>query len=1074
MKQNLTKRRTAKYWLIAPMKADSKLFETAWKYDKLHGIITASGCCDSIALQNVSQFANYDEFQTERRKINPNWLRHWPKAIWDFHRNIQKNDVIIARHGKTKILGVGIVKGAAYYNFTKGEKRIRVSSLEAGLEAGEFETDIQPRFIEVFWTITGKFEVKKQKLVSSLVQEIDRARYQKLLGALEGVKDTQYQNIYETLELDSEVSRRGHKTKDKQTSTQKQNPNYYIGIDLGTTNSIMAWGSVNPRTKIFEPKTVPVDMVTEREEMRRNPFLPSYVYFEKGQPSIVGEYAQKMLQRQPDRVVKSIKKVVGSRKQFNFDDITYSPTEISAQILRHLAASAKLHFGFIPDEIIITVPAYFDSNMRTATIKAAELAGFRTTDLLLEPQAILLNYINQENRGETAKLITNSHEPKFVLIFDLGGGPLKVSLYQVFLHAEQNVLYIEDLAISDYTELGGGHFDELLADHFLDIYFKKSLANSFDDYVNDLEYVEGFSTSLLADIKDNFREYILNFRQIEKKLSLNWNDFLKHSRRNTNLYLSGFQINQLKNIFLQYIEQAKNEFPLNLDKDQNDLLKNVFRQYAEQAKIELSEQIAFAKKFGTWDEATSRDRFGIPTIIRKPFADKEFRLDLTLNEYERIIQSFLAPSMTLDDVNQLDTLEDNNIIYPILDVLRKVRKKKGTLPQVDAVLLNGGMTKLHTIQKRLETFFGLSPLVPQDDAVARGAVIHHHKLCMKNLNRGLEQPQHIFFQSQDILNKTAPTENYVKPEVNTSRNLNVKSEIAELAANLKQLSETNDLKIRKVILDRIKTQETRIVQNSKANEFVPLLCESIPTLNNFGKMLTVNLLGNIGAICSDKDLRARIYEAAIELLTLEKIKANGRAYANSVARSAVEAIGKTGLSLAKSALFDLLNLGETSTIRSTIIHSIGKCCDSIDAVEVLKSLIESGEDKDQTAATWSFGQIGRREMEAPLKIQELMPVVTSLMEQLNTDCHDDIKRNCIYALAEICDRRKCANNVVNIGTAVEVILQLVNFLIEQVDVASSKSNSKLREVTVLAIQMIRGIDLSPDEKKSLYAIRQQN
>ena len=1117
MKHNLIERSTARYWMIAPMESKrelSKLFEAAWEYDRQHGTIAIGGCCDFATLQNVSQFMNYDEFQAEKENVKPNWQRNMPKIIWDFHRNIEKNDVIIARRGRDQILGIGIVKGAAYYDFEKGEKRIGVSSLEAG----KFETYIKPRFREVFWAITGKFKVAPQKLSSNLVQEIDGSRYQKLLGALEGAKNTQYQNIYEALELDSEALDLLHEPKYKRISTQRQNPNYYIGIDLGTTNSVMAWGSVNPRTKLLEPNIVPIDMMTEYNAMQKKELLPSCVYFERGQAPNVGKYAKNMLQRQPDRVIKSIKKEIGTQKQFNFDGITYCPTEILSQILRHLAAGAKSHFGSIPNDAIITIPAFFDFNMRTAIVEAARLAGFQTMKrahsiLLTEPHAILLNRINQENRGETTtKVLINSDVPKLVLIFDLGGGPLKVSLHEVSYHTKQNMLYVEDIAISRYTQLSGDDFDQELADHFLKTYVSK------------------------------------------------------HS--------------------------------LTPDDSQMDLLKNTFQEYAEQAKIELSEQIKFDKELGNWDPNLSMT----PTIIRKPFENKEFRHDLSLKEYERIIQRFLASKLTLDAVDQPNTMEtmDDNIIYPILDVLRKGKAKIGVSPQaVSVVLLNGGMTKLHAIQRRLENLFDFPPLVPQDPdgAVARGAVAYHHKLCQDDLYWGFEQPQRIFLHQKlkpprHILNKTVAIEmekkeatkliylvksgtflpmvypecfdmpvkvgetsvrlifeigtktkdklrvikevqfgrsleekdtplsmqvridengvlslkgypknspdrrllavevnlklstqgNYLTPKVDVSNYLDIKREVEELTTNFEQLMLTNDLNIQKVILYRIETQRSIILQDANAEKFVAPLCNLVnsPNLDDFGKMLTINLLGDLTAICSHGDLIYEIYEVTKKLISPEEIKTNGRSYVNSIAKSAVETIGKTGLSLAGSAIFDLLNLDEPIPIRSTVIHSIGKCCDSIEAVERITPFMEQGEDANRIAANWALGKIGSREKKEPLRIEQMTPVITILNEQLKMAGHNNIKRNCIYAIAEICDRRKCANDVVSIGTAVEVILQLVSFLSEQIDdslsddVTLSKSNSELQEVALLAIQMIRGVDLSSDQEANLHAIREEN
>ena len=229
----------------------------------------------------------------------------------------------------------------------------------------------------------------------------------------------------------------------QKSNRQSDQPNYYIGIDLGTTNSVMAWGSLNPRTNQLETKIVEVKMMIERGGTGKKELLPSCVYFKEGGPPIVGEYAKTMIGR-TNRVVKSIKSEMGTQTAFDFDGSTYNPAVISSQILRHLAASAQSLFNFIPDDVVITVPASFDSDMREATIEAAKLVGFRTQEddgsprdiLLDEPRAALYDFVNRQNKGEIPETRISFHEPQTVLVFDLGGGTLDVSLHRVSYQQE--------------------------------------------------------------------------------------------------------------------------------------------------------------------------------------------------------------------------------------------------------------------------------------------------------------------------------------------------------------------------------------------------------------------------------------------------------------------------------------------------------------------------------------------------------------------------------------------------------------------------------------------------------------
>ena len=1113
---------TPSYWVIAPMKVaknklENKLFAAAWEYDRRHGTIAIGECCDHvITLQDISQFANAEDFQAEISKHELNWGPVAPKMIWDFHRNIQVGDTIVARNGLSEILGIGTVTKAAYYDLTRGVERIGVASPPLK----EFQSYIKPRFLEVFWAITGNFSVKLDKLGlkrNRMVQNITESQYQKAQVMLrETLKNTSNPNRGEAIKIETETAHQSSQPEHKQIRTQKSKssglskPNYHIGIDLGTTNSVMAWGSVNPRTNQLEPKIVPINMMTKYYGMQKKKLLPSCVYFEGDQPPNVGEYAKAMLEVQPDQVVESIKHQIGTQEEFEFDGLLYTPTQILALILIHLAASAKSHLGFLPNNPVITVPTYFNAKMRNETIEAARLAGFTDDNgksnaiLLNEPYAVLYDQINQEIRGEVETSLSKSEKPKIVLIFDLGGGALEVSLHRVSYEKKQDILHIDPIARSYNIQVGGDSFDELLANHFYNTYRKK--------------------------------------------------------------------------------------FKFYLDDFQTDLLRNVFRQYAEQAKISFSKQIEFEKKRGKdLDPNLPSTNFKIPTIIRKPFYDKEFRYEgFSIEKYERIIEPFLASDLTLDDTKHLRDLPKNNIIHPILEVLRKGEDRidNFSFDQV-AVLLNGGMTKLSTIQKRLQTLFRSPSLTTSGDvAIARGAVVFNYdkqrglkaprislntktkgrikiKIVSKKSGISVEKtiaarsdlPITVHFDSPMKVGETSaklivayesdpnssgniqmwkqefqfgrslkeedvpisvqmsidekglltfegypknnPNEKFkkittirnseakvpVKQESFTQReasrlsHLDTDSEITELTAYFRQLVLTNDLNIRRRILNRIESQKSRIIQGSSAEKFVDPLCTMVSELDNFGKMLAINLLGDLAAVCSDTDCLYKICDVATKLISSEEIKTNGQTYVDSVVKASIETIGKTSVSTAKVPLFDLLNLDETNTIRSTTIHAIGKCCDSVDAIEHLKSIIEPGEDTNQVAINWAVGRIGSREKANPLPIQQLAPVITILREQLEMTYHGDIKRNSVYALAEICDRRRCTSNIISPDTAAEIILQIVDFLITQVRDSLSNwhlLNGKLHAVTLLAIQMIRGIDLSPKQKESLHAIREEN
>lgn len=885
-----------------------------------------------------------------------------------------------------------------------------------------------------------------------------------------------------------------------QEATRK---NYYIGIDLGTTNSLMAWGTINSTTNQIDPKIVQIPMMIEKGGRGKRELLPSYVYFKENEGPIVGEHAKFMIGRQTERVVKSIKSEMGTSKQSIFDGNEYNPAKISSLILKHMAVSAKEHFSFIPDDVVITVPASFDSDMRSATIEAAKLAGFKTTEdngsprniLLDEPRAALYDFINRQNMGEIPETLIDFSSPKLILVFDLGGGTLDVSLHRVFLNVEKQRVQIEDIAVSRYTRIGGDNFDQLLADRFMEDYFEK-IPPKLDD----------------------------------------------------------FQVNDLRRTFLQI---------------------------AEQAKIDLSDQIENRKVMGQSDFSDIET-----PIIQTPFENKVFDYDLTLEEYEDIISPLLAKDLSLDSVNRLDSIKFNeNIIYPILDVLQKGMTKIGSMPQVDDVLLNGGMTKLFSIQNRLEAFFGFPPITAgdPDKAVARGATVYHYdlhqnirharilndtigiqitsgvkhlveagtvlpldspkpidrlvvdedssslelpfylgsrrdtnppnrKIALRRVRfqRPLKKGEPIFIQVKVDESGIMTLEGWPKANPNEKFEVDVSSDgIPEVSLppdtvkepqrfkkepspmQENQLDVSNTIRElerlfgaymgvyglqRKQIMEKVKGIESAILNSSNTVDFINALLRKIQQVNNFGQGRILFLLGNWADKCPKDELLCEICEKAMLFSHPDKVGSRHPIVVKTVVRFAVEAIGKTELSLAESHLINLLNQPASEPIHNSIIHAIGKTSNSINAVQHLKPLIESENDTDRIGANWALGRIGSREKDEPVPISTFDSIVSTLVNQLREEDHNDAKRNCIYALGEICDRRNLSKDVVSEKKSMNVIKVLEPYLKPaQINSLSGlgklQQNEKLQRFAQVSINMIKGIHLSQEEESNLTMIR---
>ena len=229
-----------------------------------------------------------------------------------------------------------------------------------------------------------------------------------------------------------------------------------IGIDLGTTNSLVAYADRGVPTVIADPQS-------------GDRLLPSVVYYPAGgEAPVVGAGARHHLTTNPARTVYSAKRLMGrgladvagevaalsyslspdyaEAVRIAFPDgQTVAPPEVAAAILRTLKGWAEAHLGETIDRAVITVPAYFNDAQRQATKDAGQIAGLEVVRIVNEPTAASLAYGLQNVQTAT------------VAVYDLGGGTFDISL----LKLEDGVFDV--LATGGDTHLGGDDFDEALA-----------------------------------------------------------------------------------------------------------------------------------------------------------------------------------------------------------------------------------------------------------------------------------------------------------------------------------------------------------------------------------------------------------------------------------------------------------------------------------------------------------------------------------------------------------------------------------------------------------------------------------
>jgi hypothetical protein len=265
---------------------------------------------------------------------------------------------------------------------------------------------------------------------------------------------------------------------------------YLIGIDLGTTNSALAYVDAQTAPQSGKPniQTFQVPQLVNAGEVGRKPLLPSFLYlpgphdltpgatklpWNESPPDVIGEFARNHGGRIPGRLVTSAKSWLCHAGVDRTAPLLpwasppevqrLSPLEVSARYLRHLVAGWN-HFQAKSDEdrlekqaVVLTVPASFDDVARNLTMEAAKLAGMENVTLLEEPQAAFYCWLALHPGNEIGQL-----KPGMLcLVVDVGGGTSDFSLIRA---GEQGgeLSFIRE-AVGDHLLLGGDNMDLAIA-----------------------------------------------------------------------------------------------------------------------------------------------------------------------------------------------------------------------------------------------------------------------------------------------------------------------------------------------------------------------------------------------------------------------------------------------------------------------------------------------------------------------------------------------------------------------------------------------------------------------------------
>ncbi|MBI3232526.1 MAG: Fe-S protein assembly chaperone HscA [Bacteroidetes bacterium] len=238
-----------------------------------------------------------------------------------------------------------------------------------------------------------------------------------------------------------------------------------VGIDLGTTNSLVAYINKNGGN--------PTTIADSTGEV----IVPSVIYFDQNNQPIVGVEAHQHLIDSPENTIYSVKRLLGksykdieqTQSHYSYriiDDKTeglvkiacggiyYSPIELSAMILKELKERASHFLRTDIKKAVITVPAYFNDSQRQATRDAGKLAGLDVLRIINEPTAASLAY----------GIGVQADDHQTIAVYDLGGGTFDISILNI-----ENGIF-EVLSTNGDTFLGGDDFDRAIVDYWQHIY----------------------------------------------------------------------------------------------------------------------------------------------------------------------------------------------------------------------------------------------------------------------------------------------------------------------------------------------------------------------------------------------------------------------------------------------------------------------------------------------------------------------------------------------------------------------------------------------------------------------------
>lgn len=903
-------------------------------------------------------------------------------------------------------------------------------------------------------------------------------------------------------------------------------PEWYIGIDLGTTNSSLSFIKRGVRSVV--PQTLKFDQYDRWREVNYHDLLPSFVFFEHGYDKpIFGRYSKyEGIRQAPHRVARSFKLKMDDptwRFKIEEDNKEYTAAELSYYVLKTLMGEfRRLKREKGVRHAVVTVPASFPSIARDATKEASEKAGIELVDLLDEPKAALFSYLNllqQEGTFEESDLFSN----KTLLVYDLGGGTLDISIHHVKLNPDSPFgVEIEDIVISRFTELGGDDFDNLIAEELLNRYQDDSPELS-KLYEEDEDVHQNFSVILMQQaeqLKRKLSDIITSSsnrqeEEVDGKVEPGSPGILRNKGYQRALDRLSISKTEYEEIIKPFLGE---EFSLNdLNKihsfDTNeqknlivpllDVLKK-FRTKVNDQSV-LPDSILFHGGMSrAWFVEERLKKFFSPHDISFSFLndpDRACSHGASLYHYylsehgqDRFV-SQIAQNI-ISDTYQLQL--EGRRLYPLITAGELLPKEKTTIqgeftlkanyPGVSFPILIGDETSIIKSKVINKQYFELEQPIDTDVPVDIEYSMDENKILSFTAifpkNSEIDPISiKVDDRTSEQLQKT--NEGIKKQQLGEPETLDFVDQIVGLALWSKDWSqdEKECARIDKIICRAVNRDEFFEHTTKKIKEHTPQISKIGYREIHVIKRLSI-LLGKIADDIDDELLEPALFVLHDLCSQIKNIISFGflrssilRLFQNEVLQNVVTTLGKLGDQSSESYLRELIEIKDiTYGFRLACVKPLGKVghseslfdflSDNLRFPKVLKKLHQKKEYRKEWRSNiyWSIGKAASQKAASPsISASKFNKVKKALQKQLNIEeiDHRETLRNLFFAIGEVFEHsdEKTKDYAPSLDEQEKYLMALANCYGE----CSSADQQHLNKIYGIATAQINGVSLSKEQ-----------